>query len=196
MKVFKFYTNQQRTDPVAKAEVVCGHWNAATHDQAFDDYNFTVCFSSKASITQNSSIIQGPEPMIIRVNPKTKEEVCIVRMLKDNEKGQHLYHRNSASRGVAFAGCRGAISSGYMGKFPLMPWQIEVGSAFIAEYLISLGLTPNEFHDHDYFAKLDGYYGDKWDLRPYFHEIQNKVRWYYEELKYSRKIKEFSAILQ
>lgn len=141
---------------MAKLNYITFHWTAGTWTWTnTEHYHYIVSFDNKAKLN---------------------------KILPLNKAGSHTWKRNSGNIGIAFAGMLGATSVDF-GKYPIKPEQIEMGAKLAAELSIKYNIPLANIKDHAYYARLDGYYPDRWDVGIYWPQLEKKIKWYYEKLK-------------
>lgn len=56
--------------------------------------------------------------------------------------------------------------------------QVEKMARAVAELMGIFGISIDQVKDHRYYAKLDGYENERWDIGPWYDIIIPKVKWY------------------
>lgn len=98
----------------------------------------------------------------------------VVQTLSLQLLGSHCWKRNTGNVGVAMCG----MAPG----FPITAKQREATARLVAELCGVLGIDLADVHDHAHYARLDGYYPDRWDCGPETPIILRKAAWYRERL--------------
>lgn len=176
--------NSQRKDAPGKPRFIGNHWTVASRFHLYDDYHFNIS--------------------------QVKEQVFVFQTLSWNEKGQHLWQRNTGAVGITFCG----MSNN--GKEDLLtPEMIDAGAILNAEICAWKNINPlelitlqkkkyiNQDHrqmlvdipgqtiqvqgitDHATFGKLDGY--GNIDIGEFFEPLQENARQYYLDLKTNKR---------
>lgn len=128
--------NGQKGEPLGKITQLVLHWTAGDYRGVWDDYHYNVAFD------------------------RSEKRACIVKTLDLTQKGQHLWKRNTGAVGVSF--CAMADH-----RFPVTEEQKEACALLLAELCYKLNLDPRlkgTITDHAEWAKVDGYYPDRWDI--------------------------------
>lgn len=108
----------------AASRHVCVHWGATDWNDIYNDYHYTIVF-----------------------DPETRK-AYVVKGLNDEQKGQHLWGRNSGCYGVGFAAMRDATPKAGMtavqfkGPNPIQPEQMELAAQLIAELCAWKKMNP------------------------------------------------------
>lgn len=180
------FENSQKDDLLGSKilGLVC-HWTAGDYDDFYDGYHFNIGFINN--------------------------EVIVVKTLGNNQKGQHVWGRNTGMIGITLCAMKDWI---------LEPnqYQLDIMSILIAEIcawknlnpeskislpkkqvqgdtLITLGGTQsfNLISDHREFAIADGYPSERQDINnskkkiDYMVEVRAKAIKYYKELKANKR---------
>lgn len=143
-----------------------------------------------------------------------ENEVIVVKTLNFNQKGQHVWQRNSNLIGLTLCS---------MKDWVLKPneYQLDMLSLFIAEFCAWYNLNPeNEItlpekklvgntlvntgknkkfpiiSDHRTFAESDGYASERQDIKDYYKPVRDKAIQYYKELKANKRKFVFLSLLK
>ena len=150
--------NGQKDEAMGTPTGIVLHWTAGDYTGAWDDYHYNVAMDV------------------------TNKRACVMQCLRLDQKGQHLWGRNSGMIGISF--CAMADH-----RFPVTDEQKEAAAHLIAELCYKFNLDPSRalqlpelkqvagsltrtgglihpltVSDHADFAKHDGYYPDRWDI--------------------------------
>ena len=148
------------------------HWTGGSYTQTWPKYHFNVTGSGQT-----------------------------MRTLPLSEKGEHTWGRNTGNIGITMCCMANART------LPTMK-QIEETAALIADLSIQFKIGFNDVYaaqrhkvinqtripipgtvdvfritDHAAYARVDGYYPDRWDCGRYTNEIIKKARWYAAEVE-------------
>ena len=138
------------------------HWTASRYSQFFYDYQFCVDFDG--SIWQNNNADPG-------------------------DTLSHTWHRNTGRVGIACSSMYNATSDNY-GDYPWTKKQMEAMCALAAKIVIKYKIKfPDEVNTHAFWAREDGYFGERWDFDIETPMIKNKVAWYIKQLELLNKKK-------
>jgi hypothetical protein len=161
-----FAANEQKSSELGPIKRCVLHWTAGSGLQIWDDYHFNIALA-------------GNNPVAIKT--------CGLK-----QKGQHLYKRNTGSVGFTFS------APGPKGVTPQM---LEMMAKLLAEFCYVYKLDPDGktadgfwvIDDHAAYAKVDGYYPDRWDIGELMKPLRQKAAWYYQHCSDSNL--EFKSIL-
>jgi N-acetylmuramoyl-L-alanine amidase CwlA len=105
-----------------------------------------------------------------------KGDGAVVQTLSISKKGAHTWKRNSGNIGVSMC----CMADGC----PVTDKQREATARLVAELCGMFGLdVERDVHDHAYFARLDGYYPERWDVGEELTPIKAKAKWYRIQIK-------------
>lgn len=100
----------------------------------------------------------------------------VVQTLPITVKGSHCWKRNSGNIGVSWC----AMADG----FPVTKAQREAAAILIAELCGVYGIDPDkDVQDHAYWAKIDGYFPDRWDVGSEMGPLRKRIKEVRAELK-------------
>lgn len=91
------------------------------------------------------------------------------------EKGAHVSKRNTGKIGVTMCG----MAKGC----PIEDHQVEVCAKLTAELMFIFDIKLDDVHDHAYYAKLDKYYPNRWDVGSLEPLLRKKTAWYFDRLQ-------------
>jgi hypothetical protein len=186
-KVQLILANGQKSFPLKTPEAVVFHWTAGSHVQMWDDYHFNIVFDANT------------------------KEAKVVQTLNWAQLGQHLWGRNTGTVAITFSAMSRATSNNF-GAFPVTPQQVEAAAILAAEICAWKRINPHEVYqvpdktivrgalvntggfntvprvsDHAFYASLDGYASERWDVGPYMGQLTKLVQKYYDELKAKKR---------
>jgi N-acetylmuramoyl-L-alanine amidase len=139
------------------------HWTAGSWSQVWYDYHFN-----------------------IKADP-AKRTASLIQTLPLAWKGQHVRGRNSHNIGVTIC-AMGDMTQVVNGKriktgtYHPQPTQVELAAKLIAELQIKLDIADGDVVDHAHWAKIDGYYPERWDCGDLWPVIDKKRAWYKAKL--------------
>lgn len=150
--------NGQKNQPLGKPTQIVLHWTAGDYRGVWDDYHYCVAYD------------------------RSSDRACIAKCLDINQKGQHLWKRNSGSIGLSFSAMADQ-------RFKVTPKQIEAMALLIAELCHKYAIPMSAVVDHAYWAKKDGYFPDRWDIGDLLVPLKKQAEEILAELKKgSRKL--------
>jgi hypothetical protein len=114
------YENDQKDGDPGTSKRIIFHWSAGNYNQCWDGYQFGVVYDAKTG------------------------QAYAVRFLKGNQKGKHLWARNTGSIGISFM----AMASGQ----PVTKAQLMVGARLAAEYCAWHRIDPRATETIDQMA--------------------------------------------
>lgn len=168
--------NSQKDSPLGKPVGIVLHWSAGYKNQVWDEYHFNVAEMYGLPV--------------------------VVKTLKLSQKGQHLWKRNTGMIGVS-------ISAMATTELTPSPAQCDATAILVAELcawkqidpcgeitLTGFDKTITMFavEDHAAYAKVDGYFPDRWDIGKYFNVVMPKIREYYRDLKSGKRKFQFNTL--
>ena len=185
--------NTQLKAPLGDIKGIVLHHSACPRNVVFDDYHINIA--------------------------EVEKEPIICQLLGYNQKGQHLWGRNTGMIGISIS-CMDNPDD-----LP-SPNQINYLSTLIAEVCCWKNLNPSAtiklakkkivnkelvdvynskgqletieapvISDHAFFAKKDGYYPDRWDIGNYYSIVVKQAKSVYKELKAGKRQFIFKEIL-
>lgn len=183
--------NGQKDEPLGDKLGWVAHWSACAEPLVFDDYHINICTSLD------------------------KSTPVIAKALKFNQKGQHLWGRNTGLIGISFS-CLAVNKATYpTGKM------VEAMALVIAEASAWFGINPEDLMslpkkkavgdslvtvkgtllmpavtDHAAFAKSDGYTGHRIDIGTFLAPVRARSIALYKELKSNKRQFELVGILK
>lgn len=98
----------------------------------------------------------------------------VVQTLSLQYIGSHCWKRNTGNVGVSMC----AMAPGW----PITDRQREATARLVAELCGVLGIDLAAVHDHAHYARLDGYFPERWDCGEETPLILKKARWYRQQL--------------
>lgn len=137
------------------------HWSASKYNQVFPEYHF--CIDDIGNVWQNDNADPG-------------------------DTLGHTWHRNTGRVGISASAMYNATSEDY-GDYPWTKRQMESMCALTAKIAVKYKINLSEIQTHAYWARVDGYFGERWDFDKETLMIKNKVAWYIKQLEKLNKKK-------
>lgn len=186
-----FVENDQRNEDLGKPARVIYHWTAGSYKQVWDGYHYCIAFDAA---TKNA---------------------YAVRCLGKDEKGKHLWGRNTSSVGISLC----AMASGA----PVTQQQLELAAQLGAEYCAWNQIDPRKketvpektcdksasnmrntgstiqmpvITDHATYAKEDNYGAWRQDIGNYLAVVNKRLLQIYDELKAGKRSFELLDIIK
>jgi hypothetical protein len=194
--------NDQKTLDMGELRGLVFHWSAGSHNLAWDGYHGGVAYD------------------------KAAQEAHVVRCLTWDQRGKHIWGRNSHYVGLSYFAGRDLVwGKGrrvlYPGPDPIVPAMTEALAVYAAEICAWKRIDPRGSHqapamrpqgdrlvatgatitvpnlaDHADFAATDGYAADRGDVGPYKALLVPRILAVYDELKAGKRRFALEALLR
>lgn len=159
------------------------HWSAGRYRKFFDHYNLCVLGPHEDFVTRTATTVsiadgENDDGEIVLTHPILNN----LRKIRHgiDEYAPHTRSRNSGRIGIS-AMCMYEATPDRYGDFPPTGRQIEamcaVGGLVVAKYGQGISIEQQVF-THFQYAKIDGYYPDRWDWMREGPTLLGKTRYY------------------
>lgn len=180
--------NQQKQDPLGIVKGIVLHWTAGDHDDFYNGYHFNIGEINNLPV--------------------------IIKTLGWNQKGQHLWGRNTGMIGITLCAMKDWKILPTQKQLDILPILIAEICAWknlnpegkislankkvVGQDLIDIGGFSNfdVISDHRTFAKKDGYGSERQDIKQYYLPAKEKAIIYFKELKSNKRKFHFLELLK
>jgi hypothetical protein len=151
------------------AQFVTLHWTVGNYNQLFDDYHFVIDGAGTIWMNNAGWDEQGLHKPLNHIGHGGNPELDPLA---------HTWHRNTGNIGISWCAMIGASMpiAGYeqasaytfppcYGSCPPTKAQVDSMSWLVAMLVRHYGLTFDKVRSHYDWAVLDGYPGERWDLK-------------------------------